>query len=116
MKIYKSLSLTTTIFCFQGYRSLGRGSQLHYSGDGPEPAGPVPPRASLDEQIVAALARVQEDIQSVLERMRTVEALTTNLVRSRRTDRQTDRQMVGRMNVKLKVVCLPFCCVFRLDQ
>ncbi|XP_043960028.1 acyl-CoA-binding domain-containing protein 5A [Gambusia affinis] len=65
-----------------GYRSLGRGSQLHYSGDGPEPAGPVPPRASLDEQIVAALARVQEDIQSVLERMRTVEALTTNLARS----------------------------------
>ncbi|PWA18068.1 hypothetical protein CCH79_00004009 [Gambusia affinis] len=83
-----------------GYRSLGRGSQLHYSGDGPEPAGPVPPRASLDEQIVAALARVQEDIQSVLERMRTVEALTTNLVRSRRTDRQTDRQMVGRMNAR----------------
>uniref|UniRef100_A0A3B5M7E0 Acyl-CoA binding domain containing 5a n=1 Tax=Xiphophorus couchianus TaxID=32473 RepID=A0A3B5M7E0_9TELE len=74
-----SLSLTTTVFCFQGYRSLGPGSQLHCSGDGTEPTGPVPPRASLDEQIVVALARVQEDIQSVLERMRTVEALTANL-------------------------------------
>ncbi|XP_054876967.1 acyl-CoA-binding domain-containing protein 5A isoform X2 [Poeciliopsis prolifica] len=65
-----------------GYGSLGPGSQLHCSGDGPEPAGPVPPRASLDEQIVVALARVQEDIQTVLERIRTVEALTANLARS----------------------------------
>ncbi|XP_032407608.1 acyl-CoA-binding domain-containing protein 5A [Xiphophorus hellerii] len=65
-----------------GYRSLGPGSQLHCSGDGTEPTGPVLPRASLDEQIVVALARVQEDIQSVLERMRTVEALTANLARS----------------------------------
>ncbi|XP_014326762.1 acyl-CoA-binding domain-containing protein 5 [Xiphophorus maculatus] len=65
-----------------GYGSLGPGSQLHCSGDRTEPTGPVPPRASLDEQIVVALARVQEDIQSVLERMRTVEALTANLARS----------------------------------
>ncbi|XP_014852860.1 PREDICTED: acyl-CoA-binding domain-containing protein 5 isoform X1 [Poecilia mexicana] len=65
-----------------GSRSLAPGSQLHRSGDGPEPEEPVPPRGSLDEQIVVALARVQEDIQSVLERMRTVEALTANLARS----------------------------------
>ncbi|XP_017157372.1 acyl-CoA-binding domain-containing protein 5A isoform X2 [Poecilia reticulata] len=65
-----------------GSRSLAPGSQLHPSGDGPEPAGPVPPRGSLDEQIVVALARVQKDIQSVLERMGTVEALTANLARS----------------------------------
>uniref|UniRef100_A0A3B3VH27 Acyl-CoA-binding domain-containing protein 5 n=1 Tax=Poecilia latipinna TaxID=48699 RepID=A0A3B3VH27_9TELE len=82
VKTYINLSLTMAVFCFQGSRSLAPGSQLHHSGDGPEPAGPVPPRGSLDEQIVVALARVQEDIQSVLERMRTVEALTTNLARS----------------------------------
>ncbi|MEQ2200332.1 hypothetical protein XENOCAPTIV_027696, partial [Xenoophorus captivus] len=71
----------------QGSRSpgLGPGPQLpmHSSGDGDgEPWGGVlTSSASLNEQIVVALARLQEDMQSVLERLRTLEALTANQVR-----------------------------------
>ncbi|MEQ2313876.1 hypothetical protein AMECASPLE_006381 [Ameca splendens] len=72
----------------QGSRSpgLGPGPQLpmHSSGDGDrEPWGGVlTSRASLNEQIVVVLARLQEDMQSVLERLRTLEALTANQARS----------------------------------
>ncbi|KAM4718911.1 acyl-CoA-binding domain-containing protein 5A isoform 2-T3 [Anableps anableps] len=64
----------------------GPGSQLpmHSSGDGGGErwGGVVAPGASLNEQIVVALARLQEDMQSVLERLRTLEALTANQARS----------------------------------
>lgn len=39
------------------------------------------PGESLNEQIVVVLARLQEDMQSVLERLHTLEALTTSQVR-----------------------------------
>lgn len=72
----------------RGSRSLGfgPGSQVptHSGGDGDGErwGGAGGPGASLNEQIVAALARLQEDMQSVLERLRTLEALTANQARS----------------------------------
>lgn len=50
-------------------------------GDGGHWGGAVTPGGSLNEQIVVALARLQEDMQSVLERLHTLEALTANQVR-----------------------------------
>lgn len=57
---------------------------VHSGGDGDggnwDRAGT--PTVNLDEQIVAALARLQEDMQSVLERLHTLEALTASQARS----------------------------------
>nr|XP_046227084.1 acyl-CoA-binding domain-containing protein 5A [Scatophagus argus] len=47
-------------------------------GDGSRWGGAVTPGGSLNEQIVVALARLQEDMQSVLERLHTLEALTAS--------------------------------------
>lgn len=47
-------------------------------GDGGRWGGAVTPGGSLNEQIVVALARLQEDMQSVLERLHTLEALTAS--------------------------------------
>uniref|UniRef100_A0A3Q2Q6U0 Acyl-CoA binding domain containing 5a n=1 Tax=Fundulus heteroclitus TaxID=8078 RepID=A0A3Q2Q6U0_FUNHE len=72
----------------RGSRSpgVGPGSQglAHGSGDGDGErwGGALTPAASLNEQIVVALARLQDDMQSVLERLRTLEALTANQVRT----------------------------------
>ncbi|XP_038163836.1 acyl-CoA-binding domain-containing protein 5A isoform X2 [Cyprinodon tularosa] len=70
----------------KGSRSPGPGPQvpMHSSGDGDGErwGGAVTPAVSLNEQIVVALARLQEDMQSVLERLRTLEALTANQTRS----------------------------------
>ncbi|KAM6971090.1 acyl-CoA-binding domain-containing protein 5A [Tautogolabrus adspersus] len=65
---------------------LGSGSLVPmYSsgdGDGSRRGGAVTPGGSLNEQIVVALARLQEDMQSVLERLHTLEALTASQARS----------------------------------
>ncbi|XP_053198552.1 acyl-CoA-binding domain-containing protein 5A [Scomber japonicus] len=72
----------------RGSRSPGRGSgplvPMHGSGDGDGGhwGGAVTPAGSLNEQIVVALARLQEDMQSVLERLQTLEALTATQARS----------------------------------
>ncbi|KAM8731462.1 acyl-CoA-binding domain-containing protein 5A isoform 2-T2 [Acanthopagrus schlegelii] len=72
----------------RGSRSpgLGPGSlvPMHSGGDGDGGhwGGPVTPGGSLNEQIVVALARLQEDMQSVLERLHTLEALTASQARS----------------------------------
>lgn len=94
-------SVTTIIFRFKGSRSpgFGPGSQvpMHSGGDGDGErwGGVGAPGASLNEQIVVALARLQEDLQSVLERLRTLEALTTNQVRPvRRIISTTTRKML----------------------
>lgn len=50
-------------------------------GDGSHWGGAATPGGSLNEQIVVALARLQEDMQSVLERLHTLEALTASQVR-----------------------------------
>lgn len=50
-------------------------------GDGGHWGGATAPGGSLNEQIVVALARLQEDMQSVLERLHTLEALTASQVR-----------------------------------
>lgn len=50
-------------------------------GDGERWKGAATPGGSLNEQIIMALARLQEDMQSVLERLRTLEALTASQVR-----------------------------------
>uniref|UniRef100_A0A3B4YVS9 Acyl-CoA-binding domain-containing protein 5 n=1 Tax=Seriola lalandi dorsalis TaxID=1841481 RepID=A0A3B4YVS9_SERLL len=71
----------------QGSRSAGRGSgalvPMHSGGDGDggHRGGAVTPGGSLNEQIVVALARLQEDMQSVLQRLHTLEALTASQVR-----------------------------------
>ncbi|KAI3355408.1 hypothetical protein L3Q82_018248 [Scortum barcoo] len=51
-------------------------------GDGGRRGGAATPRGSLNEQIVVALARLQEDMQSVLERLHTLEALSASQARS----------------------------------
>lgn len=50
-------------------------------GAGGRRGGAGTPSESLNEQIVAALARLQEDMQNVLERLHTLEALTASQVR-----------------------------------
>ncbi|XP_041817233.1 acyl-CoA-binding domain-containing protein 5A [Chelmon rostratus] len=72
----------------RGSRSPGPGSgslvPTHSAGDGEGGrwGGAVTPGGSLNEQIVVALARLQEDMQSVLERLHTLEALTASQARS----------------------------------
>ncbi|XP_070709219.1 acyl-CoA-binding domain-containing protein 5A [Pempheris klunzingeri] len=72
----------------RGSRSPGLGSgslvPMHSGGDGDgsRRGGAVTPGGSLNEQIVVALARLQEDMQSVLERLHTLEALTASQARS----------------------------------
>ncbi|XP_036073415.1 acyl-CoA-binding domain-containing protein 5A [Oryzias melastigma] len=51
-------------------------------GDGGRRGGAGTPSESLNEQIVVALARLQEDMQNVLERLHTLEALTASQARS----------------------------------
>lgn len=50
-------------------------------GDGIRRGGAATPGGSLNEQIVVALARLQDDMQSVLERLHTLEALTASQVK-----------------------------------
>lgn len=72
----------------QGAGSHGPGSgplaAVHSGGDGDGGhwGGAGTPGVSLNEQIVVALARLQEDMQSVLERLHTLEALTASQARS----------------------------------
>ncbi|XP_076617305.1 acyl-CoA-binding domain-containing protein 5A isoform X2 [Chaetodon auriga] len=72
----------------RGSRSSDHGSgslvPTHSAGDGDRGrwGGAVTPGGSLNEQIVVALARLQEDMQSVLERLHTLEALTASQARS----------------------------------
>lgn len=67
--------------------SLGSGNMepLHSAGggggDGGRWGGAAKASGSLSEQIVVALARLQDDMQSVLERLHTLEALTASQVR-----------------------------------
>lgn len=51
-------------------------------GDGGRWGGAATPGGSLNEQIVVALARLQDDMKSVLERLHTLEALTASQVSS----------------------------------
>ncbi|XP_047424399.1 acyl-CoA-binding domain-containing protein 5A isoform X2 [Mugil cephalus] len=72
----------------RGSRSPGRSSgslvPVHGGGDGDGDGWgrAVTPGGNLNEQIVVALARLQEDMQSVLERLHTLEALTASQARS----------------------------------
>lgn len=50
-------------------------------GDGSQRGASAAAGGSLNEQIVVALARLQDDMQSVLERLHTLEALTASQVR-----------------------------------
>lgn len=62
-------------------------------GDGSRRDVSAAPGGSLNEQIVVALARLQDDMQSVLERLHTLEALTASQVRPGMVDvyRRIDR-------------------------
>ncbi|CAG05477.1 unnamed protein product [Tetraodon nigroviridis] len=72
----------------RGSKSPGLGSgnmePLHSTGggDGGRWGGAAKAGGSLNEQIVVALARLQDDMQSVLERLHTLEALTASQARS----------------------------------
>ncbi|KAL7373166.1 hypothetical protein ABVT39_000413 [Epinephelus coioides] len=72
----------------RGSRSPGHSSgslMPTYSGgdgDGDRWGGSATPGGNLNEQIVVALTRLQEDMQSVLERLHTLEALTASQARS----------------------------------
>lgn len=50
-------------------------------GDGSRRGASAAAGGTLNEQIVVALARLQDDMQSVLERLHTLEALTASQVR-----------------------------------
>ncbi|XP_036790629.1 acyl-CoA-binding domain-containing protein 5A isoform X2 [Oncorhynchus mykiss] len=67
----------------RGSRSSGHGVEAQgplqgSGGDGERWGGAGATGGSLNEQIVVALARLQEDMQSVLERLHTLEALTAS--------------------------------------
>uniref|UniRef100_A0A8C8DUL1 Acyl-CoA-binding domain-containing protein 5 n=1 Tax=Oryzias sinensis TaxID=183150 RepID=A0A8C8DUL1_9TELE len=64
--------------------SAGPPMPMHSGRDGAggRRGGAGTPSESLNEQIVAALARLQEDMQNVLERLHTLEALTASQARS----------------------------------
>ncbi|XP_061777606.1 acyl-CoA-binding domain-containing protein 5A isoform X1 [Nerophis ophidion] len=73
----------------RGSRSSSRGSgalkPVHGGGDdgdGSRRGGASTSGINLNEQIVAALAQLQEDMRSVLERLHTLEALTATQARS----------------------------------
>lgn len=78
-------------------------------GDGSRRGVSAAPGGSLNEQIVVALARLQDDMQSVLERLHTLEALTASQVRLGVVDvyRRTDRLSVVKIN-QLKVFIVLF--------
>lgn len=65
---------------------LGAGFQVPMQGggdgDGSRRGASAAGGGSLNEQIVVALARLQDDMQSVLERLHTLEALTASQVRT----------------------------------
>ncbi|XP_059901191.1 acyl-CoA-binding domain-containing protein 5A isoform X5 [Gadus macrocephalus] len=60
---------------------LGTGGWQGEEGDGERWGGAGTPAGSLNEQIVVALGRLQEDMQSVLQRLHTLEALSATQVR-----------------------------------
>uniref|UniRef100_A0A8C8FLK6 Acyl-CoA-binding domain-containing protein 5 n=1 Tax=Oncorhynchus tshawytscha TaxID=74940 RepID=A0A8C8FLK6_ONCTS len=62
---------------FRAWRG-GSGPLQGSGGDGERWGGAGATGGSLNEQIVVALARLQEDMQSVLERLQTLEALTAS--------------------------------------
>ncbi|KAJ8278103.1 hypothetical protein GJAV_G00083850 [Gymnothorax javanicus] len=62
--------------------SRARGALLGSAGDGERWGPDGGAGGSLNEQIVTALARLQEDMQSVLRRLQTLEALTAAQARS----------------------------------
>ncbi|XP_032360202.1 acyl-CoA-binding domain-containing protein 5A isoform X2 [Etheostoma spectabile] len=72
----------------RGTRSPGRGSKSLMpmsgggDGDGDHWGRAGTARGSLNEQIVVVLARLQEDMQSVLERLHTLEALSASQAKS----------------------------------
>uniref|UniRef100_A0A8C7FN29 Acyl-CoA-binding domain-containing protein 5 n=1 Tax=Oncorhynchus kisutch TaxID=8019 RepID=A0A8C7FN29_ONCKI len=81
------LHLSSVFACVIGSRSSGHspGAQKALQGsggDGERWGGAGTPGGSLNEQIVVALARLQEDMQRVLERLHTLEALTASQARS----------------------------------
>ncbi|KAJ8279248.1 hypothetical protein COCON_G00063140 [Conger conger] len=62
--------------------SRAQGMLLGSAGDGERRGSEGRASCSLNEQIVTALARLQEDMQSVLRRLQTLEALTASQARS----------------------------------
>ncbi|KAL1006318.1 hypothetical protein UPYG_G00070740 [Umbra pygmaea] len=61
-----------------GHRPGAQAPQQSSGGDGERWGGVGPPGGSLNEHIVMALSRLQEDMQSVLERLHMLEALTAS--------------------------------------
>uniref|UniRef100_A0A8C8S0H7 Acyl-CoA-binding domain-containing protein 5 n=1 Tax=Pelusios castaneus TaxID=367368 RepID=A0A8C8S0H7_9SAUR len=58
------------------------GGQMGSGGDGERWGSDRAPRVSLNEQIAVVLMRLQEDMQNVLQRLHTLEALTASQARS----------------------------------
>nr|XP_048693776.1 acyl-CoA-binding domain-containing protein 5 isoform X3 [Caretta caretta] len=59
-----------------------QGGQMGSGGDGERWGSDRAPRGSLNEQIAVVLMRLQEDMQNVLQRLNTLEALTASQARS----------------------------------
>ncbi|XP_019958747.2 acyl-CoA-binding domain-containing protein 5A isoform X2 [Paralichthys olivaceus] len=87
-KLDSDMSDSSVVRGGQGSRSPRRSSgalmPTHSGGDGDRGrwGGAGTPGVNLNEQIVVALARLQEDMQSVLERLHTLEALSASQARS----------------------------------
>ncbi|XP_077124557.1 acyl-CoA-binding domain-containing protein 5 isoform X2 [Ranitomeya variabilis] len=60
----------------------GRGGQMGSGGDGERWGSERAPEGSINEQIAVVLMRLQEDMQNVLQRLQTLEALTASQARS----------------------------------
>ncbi|XP_066441235.1 acyl-CoA-binding domain-containing protein 5-like [Eleutherodactylus coqui] len=59
-----------------------RGGQMGSGGDGERWGSEKGPEGSINEQIAVVLMRLQEDMQNVLQRLQTLEALTASQARS----------------------------------
>lgn len=59
-----------------------RGGQMGSGGDGERGGSDRGPEGSINEQIAVVLMRLQEDMQNVLQRLQTLEALTASQARS----------------------------------
>ncbi|KAM4029055.1 acyl-CoA-binding domain-containing protein 5 isoform 2-T2 [Anomaloglossus baeobatrachus] len=59
-----------------------RGGQMGSGGDGERWGSERAPEGSINEQIAVVLLRLQEDMQNVLQRLQTLEALTASQARS----------------------------------
>lgn len=94
MNLWAVCTYCSCFSCVSGSKSPGFGSrsagpQQGSGGDGERWGADGSVTDNLNEQIICALARLQDDMQSVLERLHTLEALTASQVTNRHFSHST---------------------------